>query len=246
LYAVRDFAEKDLKGTLQAIKDMGYNAVELAGTYGLSTAEFKNLLDETGLTAYSAHVGIDEFEPDATATVEKYVALGCKYIAVPWLDLKDLPGGENWASVQAKFMQIAELCNAADIKLMYHNHDFEFNKLPNGEYILDELFNNVPQMDAEIDTGWVAAVGLCPAEYIKKYTGRCPIVHLKDTIKTEAGMEDRPVGQGSQDMPLIIKTALERGTHCFVAELDNAHGITSMEAAKQSLDYLKTLEVLNG
>jgi len=243
---VRDFTQTDLKGTLQAIKDMGYNAVELAGTYGLPAAEFKNLLNDIGLTAYSAHVGIGEFEPDAKATVEKYAALGCKYIAIPWMELPDLPGGENWASVRDKFQQIAELCNAFGIKLMYHNHDFEFNKLPNGEYILDELFNDVPQMDAEIDTGWVAAVGLCPAEYIKKYAGRCPIVHLKDTIKTETGMEDRPVGQGSQNMPLIIESALESGTHCFVTELDNAHGITSMEAAKQSLEFLKKLEVLYG
>ncbi len=41
VYSVRDFAEKDLKGTLQALKDMGYDGVEFAGLYGNKPADIK-------------------------------------------------------------------------------------------------------------------------------------------------------------------------------------------------------------
>ena len=41
VYSVRDFAEKDLEGSLQKIREMGYDGVELAGLYGRSYAEVK-------------------------------------------------------------------------------------------------------------------------------------------------------------------------------------------------------------
>ena len=33
IYSVRDFAEKDLEGTLEKVKEMGYDGVEFAGLY---------------------------------------------------------------------------------------------------------------------------------------------------------------------------------------------------------------------
>lgn len=41
VYSVRDDAERDFKGTMQKIKDMGYDGVELAGLYGMKPAEVK-------------------------------------------------------------------------------------------------------------------------------------------------------------------------------------------------------------
>ncbi|MFR3483293.1 MAG: hypothetical protein ACLTXL_07250 [Clostridia bacterium] len=38
VFSVRDDAEKDFKGTMQRVKEMGYDGVELAGLYG-HTAE---------------------------------------------------------------------------------------------------------------------------------------------------------------------------------------------------------------
>jgi len=239
LYTIRDFTEKDLRGTLQKVKEIGYNNVELAGMYNLSAPELKTLLDEVGLNAISAHVGIQAFENDVQGTINDYKTLGCKFIGIPWLDAASLPGGENWATTRALLVKILAAGKTAGIPIMYHNHAHEFEKLPSGEFILDALFADLPEMEAEIDSGWVHAVDLCPAAYIKQYAGRCPVVHLKDTDKN--AKEDRPVGQGTQDMPAITKAAVESGAKCFVAELDNAVGITSLEAAKQSFDYLKSL-----
>jgi sugar phosphate isomerase/epimerase len=239
LYTVRDFTEKDLPGTLRQVKEMGYEYVELAGMYGKPPAELKALLEEAGLKAISAHVPMQAFEEDLNGTVNAYKTLGCKFIGIPWLDNSNLPGGANWEKSKEQFAKITALCKEAGIKLLYHNHAHEFNKLPSGEYILDALFREMPEIETEIDTGWVHAVNIDPGEYIKKYAGRCPVVHLKDTDKN--AKEDRPVGQGTQDMRAITKAAEESGASVFVAELDNAVGITSLEAAKQSLDFLRSL-----
>jgi hypothetical protein len=59
LYTLRSVLETDLEGTLDALADIGYRKVELAGTYGRSAAEFRKLLDARHIRATSTHVGID-------------------------------------------------------------------------------------------------------------------------------------------------------------------------------------------
>ena len=56
VYSVRDFAEQDMRGTLQKIKDMGYAGVEFAGLYGNDPVEVKKACEEIGLVPLSAHV----------------------------------------------------------------------------------------------------------------------------------------------------------------------------------------------
>lgn len=239
LYTVRDFAEKDLKATLQKVKDMGYEYVELAGTYGLSATDFRAVLDDAGLNAISAHVGFGAFENSVENTVADYNILGCKYIGIPHLDASLLPGGERWEYSKEILQKAAAACKAVGIVPMYHNHAHEFEKLPCGTYILDEFFNQLPEFEAQIDSGWVDAVDLCPAEYIKQYAGRCPSVHLKDTDKNQK--IDKPTGQGTQDIPATTSAAAASGTKVFVAELDEAVGLSSLDAAAQSLEYLKSI-----
>jgi len=243
LYTVRDFTEKDLPGTLSQVKTMGYDAVELAGTYGLETATFKKHLDDAGLTAVSAHVQISAFEADAAGTVAMYKALGCRLISIPSLPVKALPGGEGFEATKATITKVTALCKEHGLTLGYHNHAYEFETLPCGSFILDALFDAIsPDMlQAQIDTGWVMAAGYDPVPYVKKYAGRCPSVHLKDIIKVGENFEDRPVGKGSQDIPAVIKAAVESGAYIMVVELDEAVGMTSLEAAKQSREYLKEI-----
>jgi len=261
LYTIRDFAEKDLPGTLSQVKAMGYEAVELAGMYGLETAVLKQHLDTAGLKALSAHVPFHAFDEDAEGTVAAYKALGCKVLAIPHMSLEDLPGGPRFEKSRAVIKKAAVLCKDQGLILAYHNHDFEFETLPCGTYVLDALFNEFPGdvLQAQIDTGWVTVAGLDAASYVEKYSGRCPTVHLKDVVqvdnagktvellgsesKLESGgkYEDRPVGQGIQDMPAVTKAAVNAGAFILVVELDEAVGMTSMEAAKQSIEYLKSL-----
>ena len=243
LYTVRDFANQDLPGTLSQVKDMGYDAVELAGMYGLDASAFKQLLDEAGLKAISAHVPISAFEADTKGTAAQYKALGCQLISIPSLNLAALPSGESYEAAKAAIIKAAAECAKQGIILVYHNHDFEFKALPCGSFILDAFFADIPPdaLQAQLDTGWVAAAGQDPVAYIRKYAGRCPSVHLKDIVKAGDKFEDRPVGQGIQDMPAITKAAVETGASIMVVELDEAVGITSLEAARQSREYLKAL-----
>ena len=70
VYSVREDAEKDFKGTIQKIKDIGYDAVELAGLYGMSAQEVRKVLDEVGIRALSAHVPYVELIGDTEKTID--------------------------------------------------------------------------------------------------------------------------------------------------------------------------------
>src|SRR4051812_38697907 len=54
LYSLRHlFAKGDVPGTLAMVKSWGLTNVELAGTYGMSVADYSALLKKTGLRAVS-------------------------------------------------------------------------------------------------------------------------------------------------------------------------------------------------
>ena len=139
LYSARDAAERDLEGTLKAIKEMGYDGIELAGLYGKSAAQFRSALDKAGIRAVSAHVPLKEIEQDMFKTISDYKYLGCEYIAVPYTDETSRPGGSGFARALNTIAKFGRLCREAGLTLLYHNHDFEFVKI-SGVYGLDFIY----------------------------------------------------------------------------------------------------------
>ncbi|MBQ2915252.1 MAG: sugar phosphate isomerase/epimerase [Clostridia bacterium] len=261
VYTVRDAADKDFKGTMEKIKEMGYDGVELAGLCGKTIAEVAAIMKEVGLLVESAHVPYQELIVDPVNTIAAYKSLGCKYITIPYMVDEHRPGNPGFNEVVANIAKIGEECKKQGVTLLYHNHDFEFVRVENGQYGLDYLYSEVPAdlLQTELDTCWVNVAGENPTEYIKKYAGRCPVVHLKDfvggksenmyeligtdTAKAETKEEFafRPVGQGVQDFKSITAAAVECGAEWMIVEQDNTYEIPSVEAAKMSREYLKSI-----
>ena len=257
VYSVRDFAEKEFEATMREVKAMGYDGVELAGTYGMTAVECKKILDQIGLELVCAHVNIALLEDDAV--LADYAATGIRYVAIPWLECpKD---SEALEAVIQRIYKIAQRCKALGMQLLYHNHDFEFTKI-SGEYVLDTYYSRIPAelLQTELDTCWVNVGGEDPAAYVRKYTGRAPIVHLKDfagrktenmyaLIGSNAAKEDstgafefRPIGYGLQNIPAILAAAADAGAQWIVVEQDRpSMGKTSKECVNMSINYLKQI-----
>ena len=260
LYSVRDYASKDFKATMQKVKAIGYDYVEPAGLYGIPAEEFRAVLDEVGLTAICAHVPYAEMMADIDKVIKDYSTLGVKYIAVPYLGDADRPGAANFETVLANIKKIGEKFAENGITLLYHNHDFEFVKMPDGRYGLDYMYETIDAsiLQTELDCCWVKVAGEDPSEYVKKYANRCPVVHLKDftgeksqnmynliglkeSAKVTSTFEFRPVGYGKQDVPTILRAAIASGAEYLVVEQDNPVEQTSLEAVEMSRKYLASL-----
>lgn len=249
LYTVRDVAKDDFFGVLAQVKAMGYDYVEFtADFFGKTAEEIRAELDRIGLKAICAHVALELFAEDMDGTIAKFKKLGCTWLAVPWLAEDKRPGTPAWPGIVEQIKKVAVAAKAAGVQLLYHNHDFEFVKV-DGEYALDRLYQDVPAdlLQTEIDTCWVKFSGVDPAGYVRKYTGRSPIVHLKDFVKPGMPGSDgeptefelRPVGYGCQDIPAVLAASEAAGAKYVIVEQDFSKGRTSLEAAKLSREYLK-------
>ncbi len=265
LYSVRDEMEKDFYGTIKAMKELGYDGVEFAGLFGEEPAKIKAFCEEIDIVPISAHVPYYDMLEDPEKVIADYAEIGCKYVVVPYLTEECRPGTDGFAATVEGIRKIGEAAKKLGIQLLYHNHDFEFVKIGE-EYALDVLYSTIPAdlLQTEIDTCWVNVAGVNPAEYVEKYSGRAPVVHLKDFRKSGSGqgkmyaligIEDEesseaeessfsfmPVGHGMQDIPAILAACENAGAEWVVVEQDEpAEGDTRMNSVKLSREYLKTL-----
>ena len=260
LYSLRSDCEKDLEGVLKALSEDGYDGVELAGFYQYTPEDFKKLCDKYGLKIISAHVGRDELIKDPEGQAKLYASLGCKYIALPWADRKmDLPAAPGYNFYLDDLRTISEACQKEGIKLLYHSHDFEFEKLQ-GKDLIDILLDDCGKdvLKSELDTCWCHVAGTDPSAFLRSHKGLCPVVHFKDYVGTPGGnmyaligkadeggsksetFEYRPVGEGKLDLVDMLKAAKESGTKWVIVEQDEpSEGMTTFECAKKSIKNVR-------
>jgi sugar phosphate isomerase/epimerase len=266
LYSVRQDLDKDFEQVIKKVKEYGYDGVELASLHGKEPEYVKKLLSDTGLTPISAHVPLDSMLKDPDGVFGTYAFIGCKYVAVPYLPEERRPGKPLFDKTLEQMEQLGKKAKEAGLQLLYHNHDFEFVKI--GDRLgLDVIYETIPAdlLQTQIDTCWVKVAGQDPAEYIRKYKGRAPVVHLKDFYKQETDKDIKmyeligikgkdhkpsdkkafgfmPLGFGQQDIPEILEASKEAGASWVVVEQDEPQeGRTALECARLSIKYLKNL-----
>ena len=269
LYSVRDDMEKDMDKTLGEIKAMGYDYVEFAGYFGKSAEEVAALLKKHDLKCISVHQTYDLFLKEGQAAVDYLKTIGAEYSAIPWLGIENHKGHENCEKSYKEIEEVGKLLKKNGIQLLYHNHDFEFEKFED-KYLLDWLYDSIDEdiLKTEIDTCWVHYAGEEPSAYLRKYTGRAPLVHLKDFVckklgggpvyalisedgtemdkpksKDDAGFEFRPVGEGIQDFKAILDAAKDAGAEYVIVEQDECPTASPLESAKISRENLRKLGV---
>ncbi|KGE19589.1 sugar phosphate isomerase/epimerase family protein [Paenibacillus wynnii] len=246
MYTLRDQTEQDFLGTLRKVADIGYEAVEFAGYFGVTAKELRETLDDLGLAAPSAHVGLDFSSLDNMQTalsreIEYAQELGLQYIITPGSPVPANPSLEDVISLIPFFEKASEMVRAAGMKYGYHNHDFEFKKV-NGQAIIDLWLEKIPaeHMIAEFDLGWVYVGGANPVDYVSRYAGRVPLVHIKDF---DIAHNETDLGMGQVDFSRIFDIADQAGILYYIVEQET-YASSSLESAKQSLDYFRKLNLI--
>lgn len=238
MYTLREESEKDFAGTLKKVAELGYDGVEFAGYGGLSPKEVKALLDELGLQAVSSHVPLEEIEENLVQVIEDQKVLGSKYVVCPFLML-DRRDEEDYKALISVLDHAGEQCRHAGLTLLYHNHDFELNRLSDGRMALETIFDdtNPDNVMTELDVYWLTKAGENPVEWLNRYKNRSPLVHLKDmTCDSERFFAE--LGTGGVDIEEVLSTGEESGVKWWVVEQDLSRR-TPLESIEISIDYLK-------
>lgn len=227
LYSLRDGFKKDVPGTLDVVKAFGFKYVELAGTYGLSAADFRKQLDARGLVAIAGHFPMERYlkDPDGLAADAK--ALGLQYTGVAWYGHKAPFDEAQCRKMAADFNAAGTAMAKRGLKFYYHNHGYEFQ--PYGDGTLFDLLmaETDPKLVVfQMDILWTIFPGQDPAKLIAKYGSRWELIHLKDLRKGIEGdlsgktpvTNDVALGTGRVDYPAVLKAAQRAGVKWFFIE----------------------------
>ena len=228
MYGFREFIQtpKDMLKTIQRVKKMGYDYQQVSGYGPICPKELKKMSDGEGVQIIGTHVGLGELRTDAAKVINDVLLLGCKYAAIPWLNIGDYKTSADWKGLFREFNVYQKKFAKAGIILQYHNHMFEFEKFgikngAGGKTILDMFLETCKGIQAELDVGWVARGGYDPIAWVKKFSGRLDQVHFKDWGVVNNAPVWRAVGEGSLDWPGIIKACKAAGTIDFIVEQDD-------------------------
>ncbi|GGG63790.1 sugar phosphate isomerase/epimerase family protein [Paenibacillus radicis (ex Gao et al. 2016)] len=239
LYTLRDATSEDFEGTLRKVAALGYEGVEFAGYGDIEAEKMRDLLEELGLKAIGSHVGLHLLEERIDEEIAYLKTIGAKYASIPWLN-EDQRSAEAWATHFVKFEEYGKRFRDAGIQLLYHNHDFEFEVSIDGQFVFDALYERIGSdlLKVEMDIGWVQYAGQDPLEYIAKYAGKLPLLHLKDYRKTEQGIDTVELGRGELPLLPIIDKASVSGVEWIIVEQDNCAN-PPLEAVAESIQWLK-------
>ena len=224
MYTVRDAAKNDFPGTLEAVAQAGYKAVEFAGYNGMSVDDLRAKLDQLGVRTMGCHTPMNRLENEFDTVIAEMQSLGSAFVIVPYLPRADYFTTEDQVRRLAETLNgFGQRSKGTGIQFLYHNHDFEFPAFPEGGTTSPyELLVSETDPDAvgfELDTFWAEKGGYSAQRIIRSYPNRFPSLHIKDL--GDDG-EDAPVSTGTMSWNPILEAGEQiGGSKWLVVEQDN-------------------------
>jgi len=240
LYTVRELIQDpaDWRRVVAGLPGMGYDGIEVGGTKPFASArEMRAFLDDHGLrtSAYWAQP-----TPESIVAISDAAAtLGTRHLVGCW-GPEQMKTIEEARKTAAAFQKMAELAQAHDLTMCYHNHDWEFVQYADGRYGWDVLMEEAPALHAQIDLYWASNFGAVDVQaLVRRYASRTPLLHVKDGPL----VKDRPntaVGAGAMDIPACVRAADPNVLKWLVVELDRCgDGEDMLAIVLQSARYLR-------
>lgn len=175
--------QKDTRGTLKYIRDLGFTAIELpGGYYKLTMKEFKAECDQLGLKSTSMLAGFEMYRDSIEKVIAQAKFFGIKAVGCGWIP----HNGNNFTREDAVeainiFNKAGERLAKEGITVFYHCHGYEFR--PSPEVTLFDLMvqkTNPENVKFELDVYWAFHGGAIPELLLKKYPTRFIALHIKD------------------------------------------------------------------
>ena len=241
LYSVMGSMQKDPKGSVDRLADLGYKAFELVQwggnpkVFGLDAEEFKAACDAKGIDIISTHSSIQE-DPSKEAEImdnwRKLFAVqkacGGKYFVIPSYRVK---------YTEADVKQMCDYLNRVGkiakeefgLMLGYHNHSQEYKTLEGTDKVMWEYLvenTNPDYVFFELDVYWCTKGEKNPVEYLKKYAKRIEMLHIKDEFV---------IGEsGTIDFEGIFKQFYKNGMKDYVVEIETPRSLRDKKNADGS------------
>lgn len=227
---------------------------------GVDMAEFKKMSEDAGLKITSTHVNPPVREYTAAnkgeiadfwkKAADDHAKIGVTYLIQP--GQPSTRNVEEVARVCEVFNEAGQIAKAAGLSFGYHNHEMEFARvIPGGdnmvfgrhgfgkeksagvEVIYDAFIQRTDPslVFFEMDVYWAVMGQNDPVDYLKKYSNRIKVLHIKD--KAVLGQS------GMMNFENIFKQAYANGIKDYFVELEGITSGTQFEGVKGCVDYLQ-------
>lgn len=234
--------------TLCAIKEAGYDGIELCGfmihPMGLAVRlltqaagmpvgrggklDWKKLVQESGLQVVSLHLDLGTVERDISAAAEEAKAFGTKYIVITGMYRFDYGSEEAVRELARRLNTAGKALMESGIHLLYHNHNCELrfvNQTQRAYHILIE--ETLPEyVNFEFDSYWFAEGGADPLFWMERLGSRMKLWHINDRGSRTVGKAMTPIlksdsmelGTGNMPLDALMEQAKKAGCEAVILE----------------------------
>ena len=241
LYSVRKACAEDFLGVIEKVAKMGYDGVEFAGYHGVSAKDIKKCLDDNGLKAPSAHVGIAQFSPENfQATVDFHLEMGCTGLIIPWMPEEKRATPDACKATGAELAELTQKLKAHGCQTGFHAHNADMHPLEGGKSAWYLLAENTPaEFCMQYDTANGMFGGADPVQPILDLPGRGKYVHLKEW---DGGTWKAVIGEGMVPWPKVFE-ACEKvaGTEWYIIEHEDETYRQPIEAVEACLKNVRAM-----
>jgi sugar phosphate isomerase/epimerase len=225
----------------------GYEGLEIGyrRLKNIPASEAVALLKHNGLELLGSHIGgnlEDAGQAKAERSMIDEVLDYLEEVGTPRLMYSGLhfESGEQFRRDLDMIFRSAERCRSRGIRLLYHNHDWEF---ADGWKVYSPLLAEAPEsLHFCVDVGWVEKAGIDALRVLERVGERLEVVHFKDFATTgNRDMDTVVLGTGAIDLPKVSRWLIQRGKAAWiVAEQDVAQGSVS-DATRANAAFLRSV-----
>jgi sugar phosphate isomerase/epimerase len=280
LFTIPKLLDDDFEGTMAMLAQIGYKELEFFGPYpfsvpeaharwteiagmlnlsgsgyfGLTGQQVRAIMDQNGLTSPSMHIDLGTLRMRVEQAAEAAQIMGQHYMGISAIPESERPDLDGYKRIADEFNAIATKAAPYGVKLLYHNHGYGLTEME-GEIPFQVVLERTdPDLVAmEMDIYWTTAGHADPVDYLKSYSGRFKLLHVKDMreavrFKGDGSTADQWIelqsymidaGSGVLDLETILGTALESGAEHFYVEQDLVPNPD--EALRNIYNYISSL-----
>lgn len=239
LYSARHFPP--LEAQLPILKQMGYDAVEpWPPAYEDDVVAFARRLRDEGLACIGFHMPLKGLVEETARYIDIAQALGARYMIPPFIPPEERgTTADAWKRVGEQLADGAEKVAPHGLKVLWHNHDFEYFPLADGTRPIDHLLGTSANVGFEIDCGWITRAGADPAAELETYADRIFAIQVKDMAPAGTQRDDgwAATGDGVIDWPSLVPLFAKTPADHIVTEHDNPSDWQVF--ARRSLEFLR-------
>lgn len=249
LYTLRDFIQnaEDFDATLARLSAMGVTDVQISAIGDIPAEIQKEILEKHQIRVCVTHKSFDRMQNDLAGLIAEHKCIGCDA-----LGLGSCPGDYRSSAEKAREFiaaagKIAKTLRENGMTFNYHNHDFEFQPLPDCEKNLMDLLIEETDPDSFHfipDVAWIHYAGADPVAVLRRLKGCVKVLHFKDYILDENGERKFcSLGKGRVNLKDCYEAAKELGIPYIMYEQDcDWVNDDPFKATEESWAYMKSIE----